>query len=124
VKALRFARGARREIDIVVGYSRRRFGDDAARRYRALVRLALLALRENPDRHGAARIDDDSLQRRPFHLRHARLLAPARERVAKPRHMLLFRVTEDHLIVLRLLHDSMDIEAHLAATTEDESDAP
>lgn len=49
---------------------------------------------------------------RLYHLRHSRTRGTPD--VRRPRHFLIYRQENDVTIVLRLLHDAMDLPSHLA----------
>jgi len=48
-----------------------------------------------------------------YHLRHSRLSMPAELRVKTPRHLLVYRFTNEEVQISRVLHDSMDIPPRL-----------
>jgi plasmid stabilization system protein ParE len=99
-------------VDDIFRQSRRAFGEEAATRYRLLIAAAFRELTENPERP-AARIDVGPTETTwLYHLRHvARRQSGAR--VASPRHVIAYRFDDSQVRVLRVLHDAMDIHAHL-----------
>jgi plasmid stabilization system protein ParE len=78
-----------------------------------LVAAALRALATSPERTGVRKIEPRGLCL--FHLRHVRGQTPPGERIANPRQFIVFRETEERLVVLRALHDSMDLPRQLGA---------
>ena len=50
---------------------------------------------------------------RLYHIRNSRRRAPASQRVGNPRHYIVFRADENWLDILRVLHDAMDVLAHV-----------
>jgi len=94
---------AKRDIVEVIAFTKRRWGDEQARLYRALIMEALLAVARDP--HAGKPRDDIRKGLLAFHIRQ-----PGRD----ARHVLLYVVGEDGTArVLRLLHDAMDFERQL-----------
>ena len=93
------------DIREAVAWSRRRFGTLQAERYRLAIQATTETLRQAP--LGAATRARNELAPglRSLHMR----------RAGQPgRHLLIYRVAEpDIVVVLRLLHDAMDIARHL-----------
>jgi len=95
------------EIDVakILQWTAQTFGARQARVYEATLTDALVALRSGPDILGVKKRDD--LGPGIFTLHVAR-------GGRKGRHFTVFRIGADQIIdVLRLLHDSMDLTAHL-----------
>lgn len=112
MKKIEFAVPATFDVDEILATSEAEFGLRAADRYQRLIGLAIDALAVDPERIGVRQTPDTPPGVCWFHLRSARNLAPPGERIGKPRHLILFTVTDTHISILRLLHDSMDIPAH------------
>jgi toxin ParE1/3/4 len=112
VKRIEFALPATFDIDEILANSETEFGGRIAVRYQRLIGLAIDALARDPERIGVRQTPDTPSGVYWFHLRSARTMAPPDERIGKPRHLILFTVTDTHIFILRLLHDSMDIPAH------------
>ncbi len=94
---------AKRDIVDVLAFTRRHWGADQALAYAALIRDAISALAED----AACGRPRDDLRRglRAYHLR---------ERGQPARHVLFYMQGDDRTVVIvRLLHDSMDFERHL-----------
>jgi len=108
-RALLIAGPARRDIVQILEWSSNTFGDAASRRYAALLRQAMIDIREDPER--------PSSRARPELYEGARTypIALSRDRVAgvrvqTPRHFLLYRQRVDGAIeVARVLHDNRDL---------------
>jgi plasmid stabilization system protein ParE len=94
--------------DEILAHSRKRFGLEAADRYEALVLRAFLILRDDP---AGVLVRTTSPGIFSFHLRHVPQSAP--KPVRRPRHLLVFRHRGDRVAVVRILHESMDLDAHL-----------
>ena len=107
---------ALRDIDAILKRSRREFGIDASRRYRALIRRALLDIEADHVRPGSLERPEIMIEgARTFHISLSRDRV-AGVRVKDPRHFLLYRQRPDGVVeVARILHDSADLARHLPA---------
>lgn len=101
---------ARLDIRIILSASEARFGLDARRRYRLLLERSIADLAADPGRAGV----QEAAGLRLYHTRHARARTPPRRRVARPRHVIVFRIVGAEVEVLRVLHDAMDLPSYLA----------
>jgi toxin ParE1/3/4 len=108
----RLSASAQRDIASTLDWSHANFGEDVRWRYQLLIESGLRFITAPQDPIGARHLDD-----RPgvmlFHLRHC----PSERRrpaVRNPRHLLIYRRPEtDLILVLRFLHDAMDIKARM-----------
>lgn len=107
---LRFTARAQRDLAALLRSSTSRFGEATADRYRALLILALADIRADPARHGVriARKDESAVL-----LYHLKSVRRTKVLVARPRHFIAFRQDGEVVTVLRVLHERMDIPAHL-----------
>jgi len=96
--------------------SHRNFGPISARRYQALLRAAYRMLREDPTRPSVQHRADLRAAPYFFHLRHARTRGASPKQA---RHIIVFTYDDETLTILRVLHDSMDVEQRVSG--EDES---
>lgn len=112
---LRLTAPAESDIAALLDWSSERFGAIPRRRYEALVETALRDVAENPLRPGSREERALGAGRRIYHLRHSRDRARTSEgMVQSPRHFVVYRVVSRELVViLRVLHDSMDLARHL-----------
>lgn len=97
---------ADRDVISILRWTNQTFGTRQRQIYETTLLSALHALREDPNIIGVKKRDDLALGVYTLHIaRNGR----------KGRHFIVFRVNEaKHSIeVLRLLHDSMDLEAHV-----------
>ena len=102
---------ARLGIRVILSASGDRFGLEARRRYRRLLTQAIEDVAADPQRVGvqsAGALGDMRL----YHTRHARLRAGGRP-INRPRHVIAFRIVSDQIVILRVLHDAMDLPEHL-----------
>jgi toxin ParE1/3/4 len=107
---LRLSAAAERDLRVIFAASEDRFGPVVAERLRRLVSAALQDLRVDAARAGVREEDGGT---RVYHLRHSRRRLPRAWRIARPRHLLAFRIIGDRIVILRVLHDAMDLPAHL-----------
>jgi len=95
---------ARNDLKGIVGWTTTNFGSIQAKRYATLVEEAIAALTKGPTLRGAKSHDD---------------LLPGlcSINVHKGRHVVFFRVDDRNahtIVVLRILHDTMDFARHLS----------
>ena len=114
MRKLHIAADAARDVDDILASSEDRFGLRVAGVYRGLLVTAFQDLVRDPSRPGVA----SRAGTRPgillYHLRHSRnRAAEGGGRIARPRHLVVFRVTERAIEILRILHDAMDLPVHL-----------
>ena len=111
MRPLRLSTKAERDLRIIFSASEEQFGASAAARYRRLVSAALRDLRADASRVGVESLADGGP--RLYHLRHSRQRARRGRGVARPRHLLAFRIVEGEIVILRVLHDAMDLPSWL-----------
>ncbi len=108
----RLTQTARADIVSILAWSHEQFGEQALKRYEALIATAI--------RDAASRSDDGGPTVRPelgegvftWHLSRSRARAPA-GKVHRPRHFLVCRRDGDTLVIGRVLHDAMDLRRHV-----------
>jgi len=113
LKRLRITAAAQADIDILLLNSEETFGQETARRYRLLLTEALNRIRSDPERAGAPSQSGPLSDLRIFPIRLARLRIRPAERIARPRHVLVFRLAGDVVVLVRVLHDAMHFPSHL-----------
>jgi toxin ParE1/3/4 len=109
VTPVRLTATARRDVANALAQSEKQVGRAGRRRYRLLLEQAFADLAEDPQRPGA-RVDPDlppDLRLYPIRLSRARV--PLADRVGRPRHVVVFRLDKDGVIVTRLLDEAMDM---------------
>jgi toxin ParE1/3/4 len=111
VRRLRLSIAAERDLTIIFAASEQQFGEVVADRYRRLVSAALRDLREDSLRAGVKPFGNGIAL---YHLRHSRRRSQPGRNVARPRHLLTFRIIDGGIVILRVLHDAMDLPAWLA----------
>ena len=102
---------AQDDIAAILSASASAFGERARERYAQLIATGLVDLREDPTRVGSVERPEFHGGVRSYHLRNSRRRAAVSgARVETPRHLMIFRLEADDLIVvLRLLHDAMEL---------------
>ena len=111
---LRLARAAEDDIFDILAWSHARFGEAARRRYEHLIATALADIGANPDRPGSLARPELGVGARTWHLRGSRdRTGEVAGAVQRPRHFLIYRLTEDLVVVARVLHDAMELYRHM-----------
>ena len=109
---------ARNDIKNIVKWSAASFGVAAAMRYERLLAVALSEISRNPDLSHSRKLSGFHDGLRSYHWRHQRHQAAVKE----PRHFFVYRVAPDEVLVVRVLHERMDIFGQIPGT-ESESEA-
>ncbi len=108
----RLTHAAQADIVSILAWSHDQFGEEARKRYEALITTAI--------RDAATRSDEVGRTVRPelgegvfsWHLGQSRTHSPGGN-VHRPRHFLICRRDGDVLVVGRVLHDAMELRRHL-----------
>ena len=108
----RLTHTAQADILSILAWSHDQFGEEARKRYEALITTAI--------RDAARAGHDASLRDRPelgdgvfiWHLAQSRSRSPGGN-VYRPRHLLICRRDGDILVVGRVLHDAMELRRHV-----------
>ena len=106
---------AREDIDGILTWTEENFGPQILRRYAKLVATAIEEVAANPELAGSCQRPEIADHCRTYHLFFSRKSAArAGDRIRRPRHFLLYRVTESGIVEIgRVLHDSMELKIHL-----------
>ncbi len=111
----RLTHAAQADIVSILRWSDEQFGQEARRRYEALIATALrdAAAADEGDvgRHARPEFGEGVFS---WHLAHSRANSPG-GKVHRPRHFLICRCEADVLVVARVLHDAMELRRHLEA---------
>ena len=112
---LRLSVLAERDIEDILAHSQSNFGERARLRYEALLEAGLQQIATDPKRPAVRAREDLGPGVLTYHLYYAREHARTDHgTVKRPRHLLLFRISDPTLIdVGRVLHDAMELSAHL-----------
>ena len=120
----RLTHAARADIASILAWSHEQFGEEARKRYEALIATAI--------RDAASSSGDGGHTPRPelgagvfsWHLSRSRAHAPG-GKVHRPRHFLICRRDGDTLVNGRVLYDAMNLRRHVdARQTWDQDDHP
>ena len=103
---------ALQDVAAIQDWTSAKFGELTSLRYDSLMEAALGDLLAEPTRLGVRHHPAMPQDIFVYNLRFSRR-KPAAAGVEKPRHFFVFRLDEDALTVLRVLHDSMDLAAHV-----------
>lgn len=101
---------ARRAFKDILAYSRKRFGPGIEDRYRWLFVRAFADLRADPARRGVRAVGSGLYL---YNLRSSRTGIAPPDRIARPRHLIVFRYDDETIEVVRLLYDGMDLPRRL-----------
>jgi toxin ParE1/3/4 len=106
---------ARSDIASILAWTEESFGRQTLKRYGKLIATAIEEVAANPELAGSSKRPEIAEDCRTYHLFFSRKSAGrAGDRIRHPRHFLLYRVTESNLVEIgRVLHDSMELQAHL-----------
>jgi toxin ParE1/3/4 len=96
VADLRISRRASADLAEIADYTIAEFGITQARRYRDQLQACFASITDNPALGKSA---DD--------------LAPGLRRIRQQAHVIFYRPGPDHILIVRVLHHSMDFERHL-----------
>ena len=103
---------ALQDVAAIQDWTLSKFGEFTSLRHDTLMEAALSDLLAEPTRLGVRHHPAMSEGVFVYHLRFS-CKKPTTAGVQKPRHFFAFRVGKDALTVLRVLHDSMDLTAHV-----------
>ena len=93
---LRISRRAAADLAEIADYTISEFGVSQARRYRDQLQACFTSITGNPSLGKSA---DD--------------LAPGLRRIRQQAHVVFYRPGPDHVLIVRVLHNSMDFERHV-----------
>ena len=117
----RLSRPAQADLVHILATSGERWGNEAKRRYAALLASAMRKAAADPMgplTRGRGELDAGI---RSFHIRHARGDDPEAT-VKQPVHVLYYRAIQPGLIeIVRVLHESMEPSRHLGRAAQEES---
>lgn len=118
--AIDLTRSANDDIADILDQSVEQFGSPARRRYEILLETALEGQRFDPLRNGSREWPEFGAGVHTYHLRYSRARAHRRGgRVGTPRQLIAYvQPTADRLLILRVLHDAMDLARHLPPRLE------
>lgn len=108
----RLTHAAQADIVSILAWSHDQFGEEARKRYEALIATAIRDAATSSDEVGRTvrpELGDGVFS---WHLAQSRTHSPGGN-VHRPRHFLILRRDGDALLVGRVLHDAMELRRHL-----------
>jgi len=112
----RISYAAADDIASILRWSKTNFGEQARRRYAALIAAGIRDVAKDPYGAGARPRPELGDGVYSWHLRQSRTHV-AGDPVHDPRHFLIYRVDDGRVVIGRVLHDSMDLERHVDPVT-------
>jgi len=110
----RLSAAAQSDIFDILVWTHEQFGDEARKRYEALIAAALRDIAAQPDRPGSAERPELGTAVRSWHLRLSRERARTQAGIVRhPRHLLIYRQESELVVVGRVLHDAMELKRHM-----------
>jgi|TARA_B110000908_G_scaffold72141_1_gene87049 toxin ParE1/3/4 len=107
----RISKAAEADIEVILDHSLHTFGEEAALRYQNLLKVSINTLRKDVNPPGASATLRELSK---FHISMCKKEAQVKGvMVATPRHIIFFRVSNDLLEIVRVLHDSIDFDRHI-----------
>jgi toxin ParE1/3/4 len=123
---LRLSGPARIDIEDLLAWSEDRFGVAARQRYEALLTAAPSDVAQDPARQVVEQRPELGSAVFSYHISHSRRSSEARSAagvVAKPQHLLAWRVAGDGTLdIVRVLHDAMELSRHLPQDADERAD--
>jgi toxin ParE1/3/4 len=114
VRQVVLAAAARRDIEDILWFSEERFGEEAARRYRVLVTLALNELQQEPNQPTAKRVGVGEIHIFPLRIVARRLAAS--DAVRAPPHVMAYPYDAETVEIVRVLHAAMNLPLRLSGS--------
>jgi toxin ParE1/3/4 len=115
--AIRYFPAAREDIKNALKWSAVNFGPAAAHRYKKLLSVAISEIDGNPRLEHSYEVHGLQAGIRIYHLKHSRRRALMDGRVVKqPRHFILYQVLQGETVIVRVLHERMEILGRLNET--------
>ena len=114
----RLSEAAQGDVLSILAWTHQQFGEAARLRYESLIVAALRDVASQADRPGSLVRPELGAGVRSWHLRLSREhVKPGVGVVRRPRHFLVYRSEPAHIVVGRVLHDTMELARHLDPDT-------
>ncbi len=115
--AVRYFPEARKDITNVLKWTVEEFGEGASHRYKALISTAITEIEANPYLDFSYDLQGLQANVRLYHLKHSRDRAAVKGRTVKqPRHFVAYQVDGDDTVIVRVLHERMQLVQQLKDT--------
>ena len=112
----RISHVAASDIVDILTWSQEQFGEQARRHYEKLIATGIRDIAADPTRPGSDERPELGKGVRSWHLRGSRKHTTG-GLVRRPRHLLIYRVEDDILLIGRILHDAMELHRHVDTDT-------
>jgi toxin ParE1/3/4 len=109
----RLTYAAQADVVSILAWSHDRFGEEARKRYEALIATAIREAATGGDEVGRTMRPELGDGVFSWHLAQSRTRSPG-GKVHRPRHFLICRIDSDVMVVGRVLHDAMELRRNLA----------
>lgn len=112
---LKVTSSARKDTEQILQWSQDQFGEMGMARYQRLISIALKDVSVLPKGIGHRHVPDTEEEILIWHLRTSVQSEELREFgiPCKPRHLLVYKVNHDAVVILRVLHEVMDLPRQL-----------
>lgn len=108
----RLSHAAQADIVSILAWSNENFGQEARKRYEALIVAAIRGAASQTDNAGRSPRPELGEGVFSWHLSQSRTRSPGLS-VRRPRHFLICRRDGGVLVIGRILHDAMDLQRHI-----------
>src|ERR1700677_2072827 len=89
---------AEHDIEAILEWTLKEFGEKVRRRYEALLTRAIMDVAEEPDRGGSSARPEIAVTARTYHLRYSRdRVRKSTGKIHRPRHFLVYRIRDEDL---------------------------
>lgn len=109
---LNLSEAAQSHIANILRYTRKEYGLEGQKKYRALIQQAFKDIQNNPTCLESRQRDELIKGVRTYHLEFSKLNVEP-PFVKKPRHFIAYQIKEQKIEVLAVMHDIMDLTRHL-----------
>ena len=114
---IRYFPAARGDIKNVLKWSAENFGQAASHRYKRLLAVAISEIAVNPNLQHSYEVSGLQPRVRMYHLKHSASRAVVEGRIVKqPRHFIVYQVFPGETVIVRVLHERMQILPRLRET--------
>ncbi|MDA0206772.1 MAG: type II toxin-antitoxin system RelE/ParE family toxin [Acidobacteria bacterium] len=110
---LEVTQAASQDMAAIATWSSKEFGAAAALRYETLIFQALRDIESDPSRLGVRSPAELAHPVHTYHLQFSSHRVPHHEFVRRPRHYFVYRIKDNIVEILRLIHDAQDLERHV-----------
>ena len=115
--AVRYFPAARKDIKSALKWSVENFGEAASRRYKTLIGVVIAEIDADPELTHSYEIPGLQENIRLYHLKHSRTRAAVDgQMVKKPRHFVAYMAADGDTMIVRILHERMQITQLLKDT--------